>query len=49
MRTISKWMAVGAALALAALVNTATAQTGSPILNALEVQKLVASTEPSDA
>jgi hypothetical protein len=48
MRTISKRMAVGAALALAALVNTATAQTGSPILNALEVQKLVASTAPAD-
>lgn len=33
---------------LAALANSANAQTGSPILNALEVQKLVASTEPAD-
>lgn len=40
-------LAVGAALALAALVNTANAQTRSPILNTLEVQKLVASTDPA--
>src|SRR5262245_61736559 len=39
------------ALALAALVGVAamaTAQTGSPILNVLEVRKLVASAEPAD-
>ncbi len=41
-------MAAGAALALTALVNTANAQTRSPILNTLEVQKLVASTDPAD-
>jgi hypothetical protein len=32
----------------AALNGTAAAQTGSPVLNALEVQKLVASTDPAD-
>ena len=48
MRTMSIQIVAGAALALAALVNTAAAQTSSPILNALEVQKLVASTDPAD-
>jgi hypothetical protein len=48
MRTILMWMVAGVALALAAPANTATAQPGSPILNALEVQKLVASTDPAD-
>ena len=41
-------LAAGAALALGALMNTANAQTRSPILNTLEVQKLVASTDPAD-
>src|SRR5262245_41578900 len=41
-------LATGAALALGVLVNTANAQTRSPILNTLEVQKLVASTDPAD-
>ena len=36
------------ALALSARVNTAQAQTSSPILNTLEVQKLVVSTDPAD-
>jgi hypothetical protein len=48
MKTISIRVVAGVALALAALANSANAQTGSPILNALEVQKLVASTEPAD-
>ena len=48
MRTISIRVIAGAALALAALANIADAQTPSPILNALEVQKLVASTDPAD-
>jgi len=41
-------LAAGAALTLATLLATANAQTGSPILNTLEVQKLVASTDPED-
>jgi hypothetical protein len=48
MKTISIRMVAGVALALAAFANSANAQTASPILNALEVQKLVASTEPAD-
>jgi hypothetical protein len=48
MRTISIRVVAGVALALAALANSANAQTGSPILNTLEVQKLVASGEPAD-
>ena len=44
-RTIS--VVVSATLAVATLANSATAQTASPVLNALEVQKLVASTDPS--
>jgi hypothetical protein len=48
MRTISIRVVAGAALALTALVHTANAQTASPILNAVEVQKLVASTDPAD-
>ena len=48
MRTNSIRLVVGAALVLSALAHTTNAQTGSPILNALEVQKLVASTEPAD-
>ncbi|HET9384307.1 MAG TPA: hypothetical protein VFO67_04105 [Gemmatimonadales bacterium] len=48
MRTTSIRVLAGAAIAFAALANTANAQTGSPILNVLEVQKLVASTEPAD-
>jgi hypothetical protein len=48
MRTISIRVVAGAALALTALVNSASAQTGSPILNTVEVQKLVASTDPAD-
>ena len=38
----------GAALVLATLANGANAQSGSPILNTLEVQKLVASAAPAD-
>ena len=41
-------LAAGAALMLVTLANIATAQTPSPILNTLEVQKLVASTDPAD-
>ena len=41
-------LAAGAALVLVTLANIATAQTPSPILNTLEVQKLVASTDPAD-
>ncbi|HEU4692093.1 MAG TPA: hypothetical protein VFS23_27210, partial [Vicinamibacterales bacterium] len=48
MRTILIRVAAGAALVLATLANNATAQTASPILNAVEVQKLVASAEPAD-
>ena len=48
MRTISIRVVAGAALALAALANIADAQTRSPILSALEVQKLVASADPAD-
>jgi hypothetical protein len=48
MKAISIRVVAGVALTLAALANSANAQTGSPILNALEVQKLVASTEPAD-
>jgi hypothetical protein len=48
MRTIVIRVAAGAGLVLATLVNSANAQTASPILNALEVQKLVASAEPAD-
>lgn len=48
MRTISIRAAAGAALVLVPLVSSANAQTGSPILNALEVQKLVASMAPAD-
>ena len=48
MRTILIRVVAGVALALAALANSANAQTGSPILNALEVQKLVASGGPAD-
>ena len=48
MRTISiHTLAVGA-LALFTVVGAGAAQTPSPILNALEVQKLVASSEPAD-
>jgi ABC-type branched-subunit amino acid transport system substrate-binding protein len=48
MRTILIRAAAGAALVLATLANSATAQTASPILNAVEVQKLVASADPAD-
>jgi hypothetical protein len=48
MRTTSIRLVVGAAFALTALATTAVAQTPSPILNALEVQRLVASTQPAD-
>lgn len=48
MRTISIGAVGGAVLALAAVAHVANAQGGSPILNALEVQKLVSSTEPAD-
>jgi hypothetical protein len=48
MRTLSIRIAAGAALVLAALVSSANAQATSPILNALEVQKLVASKDPAD-
>jgi hypothetical protein len=48
MRTISIRSVAGAALALATLATSANAQTGSPILNALEIRKLVASAEPAD-
>jgi hypothetical protein len=48
MRTILIRVVAGVALALAALANSANAQTGSPILNGLEVQKLVASTASAD-
>jgi hypothetical protein len=49
MRTNSIHVFAGAALALATFVGTATAQTSaSPLLNTLEVQKLVASTDPAD-
>jgi hypothetical protein len=49
MRTNSIHLFAGAALALATFVSTATAQTAaSPILNRLEVQKLVASDDPAD-
>ena len=48
MRTLSIRIAAGAALVLATLVSSANAQATSPILNALEVQKLVASTDPAD-
>jgi hypothetical protein len=48
MKTISTWMVAGVVVALAIFANTATAQTPSPILNALEVQKLVASADPAD-
>ena len=48
MRTNVMRVAAGAALVLATLVSSANAQTASPILNALEVQKLVASTDPAD-
>src|SRR5262245_41432399 len=51
MRTIhsrSFVVAASAALALTALVTMANAQTSWPILNTLEVQKLVASTDPAD-
>src|SRR5262245_25598233 len=48
MRTISIRVAASAALVLATLVSGANAQTASPVLNALEVQKLVASTDPAD-
>lgn len=40
--------AAGAAVALAVLVSSAHAQTSSPILNALEVRKLMASADPAD-
>ena len=48
MRTDSIRVLASAAIAFAAFTNTANAQTGSPILNAFDVQKLVASTEPAD-
>ena len=48
MRTIVIRAAAGAALVLATLANNANAQTASPILNTLEVQKLVASADPAD-
>ena len=49
MRTNSIHVFAGAALALATFVTTATAQTtAAPILNTLEVQKLVASADPAD-
>jgi hypothetical protein len=50
MRTVHfrPFVLAAGALALAGLVNTANAQTSSPILNTLEVQKLVASTDPAD-
>jgi hypothetical protein len=49
MRTKSIHVFAGVALALATFVSNATAQTSaSPILNALEVQKLVARTDPAD-
>jgi ABC-type branched-subunit amino acid transport system substrate-binding protein len=48
MRTNLIRVVASAALALAALATTAVAQTVSPILNALEVRKLVASTDPAD-
>ena len=49
MRTNALHLFAGAVLVFAALANTAAAQTNaSPILNALEVQKLVASTDPAD-
>ena len=48
MRTILIRVAAGAALVLATLANSANAQTTSPILNTLEVQKLVASADPAD-
>lgn len=48
MRTNLIRVAAGAALVLATLANSANAQTTSPILNTLEVQKLVASADPDD-
>ena len=48
MRTILIRVAAGAALVLATLANNANAQNASPILNAVEVQKLVASADPAD-
>ena len=49
MRTNSIHLFAAASLALATFVSTATAQTpASPILNTLEVQKLVASADPED-
>ena len=49
MRTNSIHIFAGTALALAAFVSAATAQTAaSPILNTLEVQRLVASADPAD-
>jgi hypothetical protein len=48
MRTISIRTAAIGTLALVALAGAAAAQTSSPILNALEVRKLVASSEPAD-
>ena len=49
MRTNSIHILAGAVLALAILANTVAAQTSaSPVLNALEVQKLVVSTDPAD-
>ena len=48
MRTIVIRVAAGAALVLATLANNANAQIASPILNAVEVQKLVASADPVD-
>ena len=48
MRTILIGVAAGATLVLATLANTANAQTSAPILNAVEVQKLVASADPAD-
>lgn len=48
MRSASIRAAAGAAVALAVFVGNAHAQTGSPILNVLEVRQLVASPDPSD-
>jgi hypothetical protein len=48
MTTILIRFAAGAALALFTLVDAANAQTGSPILNTVEVPKLVASANPAD-
>ena len=48
MRTNSIRIIASVVVTLAAFISTATAQTPSPILNALEVQKLVASADPAD-